>query len=530
MNTTYAVGAINKIITLRAYNTADGSPYTGGAYNTLTIAAVYTRDGATAVTINLVSMTAGTYVSSGFVHRGKGLYELGAPALALASGADGVEFAIDGITGVVFIPTRVDLVGADPRSTTPPDVNLKSILTTNLTETVAGYLSAAFKKLFDVATPVFDMTSVKQTGDSYVRLGAPVGASISADIAEVATDTDSTLTKLGSPAGASLAADIAAAFARIGAPAGASIAADIAANLAAVGNISNLSSMANIFGPTVMEIPDSGTALMAFRVVFKDADGHLVDVDTNTVTLTIANSAGTSRAANLSAVTHPRTGVYDFTYTVTAGDTKESLRLTASATVASAAREANFGTAVEDYDTVTALTAIKAQTDKLVFSVANQLDVNVLDWKGATAPAMTGDAFARLGAPAGASHAADVAAVKADTGTTLARIPGTVPVASDWTSARAGKIDQLDQAVSAAKTLTPAERSAIADAHIVRSVKGGADSSPTMGEAASGGLLDFSINTTTGVMTVYKGDGVTVAYTRTLTRSGTALLAPISAL
>jgi len=47
----------------------------------------------------------------------------------------------------------------------------------------------------------------------------------------------------------------------------------------------------------------------------------------------------------------------------------------------------------------------------------NFLKVDVEDWKGATAPAMTGDAFARLGAPAGASVSADIAAVKSDTGT-----------------------------------------------------------------------------------------------------------------
>jgi hypothetical protein len=57
--------------------------------------------------------------------------------------------------------------------------------------------------------------------------------------------------------------------------------------------------------------------------------------------------------------------------------------------------------------------AVKVQTDKLAFTVANQIDANVIDWKGATAPAMTGDAFARLGAPAGASVSADVAATKA---------------------------------------------------------------------------------------------------------------------
>lgn len=59
--------------------------------------------------------------------------------------------------------------------------------------------------------------------------------------------------------------------------------------------------------------------------------------------------------------------------------------------------------------------AVKVQTDKLAFTVTNQIDANVLDWKSATAPAMSGDAFARLGAPAGASVSADVAAAKVDT-------------------------------------------------------------------------------------------------------------------
>lgn len=42
--------------------------------------------------------------------------------------------------------------------------------------------------------------------------------------------------------------------------------------------------------------------------------------------------------------------------------------------------------------------AVKVQTDKFAFTVTNQVDCNVLDWKSATAPAMTGDAFARIGA------------------------------------------------------------------------------------------------------------------------------------
>lgn len=61
-------------------------------------------------------------------------------------------------------------------------------------------------------------TTYPQTGDSYARLGAPAGASVSADIASVKSDSGAILTDtgttlpgvLGTPAGADLATDIAA--------------------------------------------------------------------------------------------------------------------------------------------------------------------------------------------------------------------------------------------------------------------------------------------------------------------------------
>lgn len=71
----------------------------------------------------------------------------------------------------------------------------------------------------------------------------------------------------------------------------------------------------------------------------------------------------------------------------------------------------NFPWTVLNLEDGTEVTAIKATTDQFAFTVANQVNSNVLDWKSATAPAMTGDAFARLGAPAGASVSADIAAI-----------------------------------------------------------------------------------------------------------------------
>lgn len=127
--------------------------------------------------------------------------------------------------------------------------------------------------------------------------------------------------------------------------------------------------------------------------------------------------------------------------------------------------------------------AVKVQTDKLAFTVTNQVDANVLDWKSATAPAMTGDAFARLGAPAGASVSADVAAVKSDTGTILTDVnsgagaiytrigaPAGASLAADIAAvnAKTANLPGSPAAVGSAMALTSSERDSVADALLDR--------------------------------------------------------------
>lgn len=82
--------------------------------------------------------------------------------------------------------------------------------------------------------------------------------------------------------------------------------------------------------------------------------------------------------------------------------TGRDLGLNIDATVSS--RLATAGYTAPDNATISAIAgyidtevaAIKTQTDKLTFTVANQVDANVLDWKSSAAPAMTGDAYAAL--------------------------------------------------------------------------------------------------------------------------------------
>lgn len=217
----------------------DSSSTTGGGLTGLTnassgLTAYYHRDtDTTATAIALVTMTAGTFTSSGFKEidatNMPGWYQLCPPNAALAAGAKSCGVHLKGVTNMAPLPIEVQLLAVNvddavrmgmtalPNAAAEAagglftrgtgagqinqdangriDANLKSILGTVLTET-AGQIAAGVKKLFDVAAPVFTLTSVNQTGDAYARLGAPVGASISADIAGVQSDTDNIQTRI----------------------------------------------------------------------------------------------------------------------------------------------------------------------------------------------------------------------------------------------------------------------------------------------------------------------------------------------
>ena len=66
--------------------------------------------------------------------------------------------------------------------------NLAQILGTALTET-SGYLAAAFKKFFNIETPVLTVASVNQTGDSYAKVDTEV-ASIEGKIDTIDSNVD----------------------------------------------------------------------------------------------------------------------------------------------------------------------------------------------------------------------------------------------------------------------------------------------------------------------------------------------------
>lgn len=174
-------------VPLKAYLSSDGkTPATGK-----TIAITISKNGG-AYGNPSGGATNATAIASGSYYVDLSTTDTGTLGPLFVLGTEGTIDQIDAIYNVVVA------TGATV------DANLVSILGTTLTETVAGYLTAGFKKFFDVATPVLTAASVNQTGDNYARLGAPAGASVSADIAAVASSVTTVLARIGAFTGTGL--------------------------------------------------------------------------------------------------------------------------------------------------------------------------------------------------------------------------------------------------------------------------------------------------------------------------------------
>jgi hypothetical protein len=125
-------------------------------------------------------------------------------------------------------------------------------------------------------------------------------------------------------------------------------------------------------------------------------------------------------------------------------------------------------------------------------------DVAIAGAAGGSFGALVNSIYARLGAPAGASMSADIALLLTD----LLLVKA--------------KTDNLPALPAAVADIPTAVQHA--DALLGRNQQGGSNSAPRVSDALAGGLMKFTINPGTGVLTVLNGDGTT-AFTRTLSRS-----------
>jgi hypothetical protein len=186
------------------------------------------------------------------------------------------------------------------------------------------------------------------------------------------------------------------------------------------GNLTHLNGTAQTardIGASVLLSNGTGTGQV------KIASGYLA--------MTWADIAAPTTTVNLSGTTIGTLTTYTGN-TVQTGDAYARLGAPAGASVSADVAAVKVDTA-----------AIKTKTDSLTFTVAGMADANVVDWKGATAPAMTGDAFARLGAPAGASVSVDVAAVKSDTAAVKAKTDSLTFTSAGFVDANVQKINDV---------------------------------------------------------------------------------------
>lgn len=113
-------GTTSRIVRLvvKDSSSSTGGNLTGLVYNSGSLTAYYSRVGdSSATAITLVTATVGTFTSSGFKEVDStnmpGVYELGVPNAALASGSTAVHIMLKGATNMVPVAMEIELDAVD---------------------------------------------------------------------------------------------------------------------------------------------------------------------------------------------------------------------------------------------------------------------------------------------------------------------------------------------------------------------------------------------------------------------------------
>ena len=164
--------------------------------------------------ITLATQTVtGAFSSGGFVEvdatNMPGVYRLDLPDAVCATGVNSVVVMLKGAANMAPVTLEIQLVSYDPNDSAALGLTLVPANVTQLNGVAQSLLD-----LKDFADDGYDPATNKvtgvvlvdtittytgntpQTGDSFARLGAPAGASVSADIAGVQSDTNDIQTRL----------------------------------------------------------------------------------------------------------------------------------------------------------------------------------------------------------------------------------------------------------------------------------------------------------------------------------------------
>lgn len=223
MKISRSVGATSQILQIFIADSSSttGAGLTGLVFNTASLVAYYHRDtDTTATAISLVTMTVGTFTSSGFKEidatNMPGWYQFCPPNAALASGAASVAFNLKGATNMAPLPIEIDLdtqvdtkfwngtAVSSPATAGIPDVNVKnmnnvaatSVTTINANQgttqplNFTGTAGSALVKVdvTDIATAAV-ATGTAQLGVNVVNWGATAVGTIPPDVTFIRSGT-----------------------------------------------------------------------------------------------------------------------------------------------------------------------------------------------------------------------------------------------------------------------------------------------------------------------------------------------------
>lgn len=470
-----------------------GAGLTGLVFNSSGLVCYRARDddgnaGGTAMT--LVTATRGTWTSLGFVEKDAtnlpGVYEFGVPNAALASGSKTVLIMFKGATNMAQTVLEIELTATSNQDAvrggmtalpnanaeaagglytrgsgagqinqpangqidantvkvsgtaqTARDIgasvllsagtgtgqldftsgvvkaNLAQILGTALTET-AGQIAAAFKQFFNIASPTSTMNLITGVTTATNLTNAPTAGDLTATMKASVTTAATAATPTAAAVTGSVGSVASGGINR------ASFAADTGLQ-----SIRSNTAQAGAAGTLTLDASASATADFYVNCILYLTGGTGVG---QARFITAYN--GTTKVATVNS-NWKTTPDATTTFAVMDFDAIPGATAPTAAQVATAVWQDLL--AGSDFSTASSIGAL-LKTD---------IDATISSRSTLGGTAQTGDAYARLGAPAGASVSADVAAIKTDTGNLVTRITSTlfsgITSLAQWLGMLAGK-------------------------------------------------------------------------------------------
>lgn len=400
-----------------------GAGLTGLAYNSGSLTAYYHRQGASSATsITLATKTVGTWATGGFVAvdgtNMPGLYELGIPDAALASGAKWVIVMLKGATNMAPVVLEIELTAVDnqdsvrggmtalPNAAAAASGGLPTVDGSNAVKVQSGTaanqisLSSGLVTLAGVThtgavipTVTTTTTATNVTTVNGLAAGVVTAASIASDAITAAKIADGAIDAATFATGAITATAIAA-----DAITDAKVASDvtIASVTGAVGSVTGAVTVGTISSGVITATSIASGAITAAKFATDAIDATALAASAVTEIQT-----GLATPTNITAGTI--TTVTNLTNAPTSGDLTTTMKASVTAAVPTSSAIATAVWAV--------LTSALTTTSSVGKLIADNLNATI------------SSVYARLGAPAGASIAADLVAIEAETANIQTRIP-----------------------------------------------------------------------------------------------------------